>query len=150
MYKLHVPLAELVGRLVNLNEDRRRNYSLFSDVSSQTLIRIKCGELASQSNSNLDELDLLGLAYRKYAHLCEHFTISPSLWVELENARHHKDLFFIASKINNIEEHFHILYKLVCRMLPFPEDKAGKIIRNQCQSLLKSKEQIPHLFIQLN
>jgi hypothetical protein len=67
MYKLTVPLSELVARLISLNEDRRTHYNVFSHACRNELIKVKFGELAWQSISNLEELNELEMAPGKYS-----------------------------------------------------------------------------------
>jgi len=152
MYKIHVPFTELVCRLIKLNEDRFKQYSLFSNNCSEKAVSTKCAELADQSACNLNQLKelLSGFNYKETLKACPSFSASPSLWKELHNAKSCEDSYFIAIIIYKIECQFSILYKLICLVFSIKDNSPLNIIYDQYQSLLRSLQKIPDLFINLN
>ncbi len=150
MYKIHVPFAELLCRLIKLNQDRQKQYSFYSTSCSQKDISKACGELSVQSASNLRQLKWLLSDYKQYTDNCPPFTISPALWNELHSTREHIDIHFIAGIINKIEVQFEVLYKMVCSMLTCTDNSPEAIIHKQYQQLLLTRTLIPHLFIHRN
>ena len=152
MYKIHVPFTELVCRLIKLNEDRFKQYSLFSNSCSEKNISIKCAELADQSASNLSQLKelLSGFNYKDVMKACPPFSASPALWRELHNAEGSQDPYFISIIIYKIESQFSILYKLICLVFSIKDNSPLNIIYDQYQFLLRSLSRIPDLFINLN
>ena len=152
MYKIHVPFTELVCRLIKLNEDRFRQYSLFSNNCSEKTISIKCAELADQSACNLNQLKelLSGFNYKDIMSACPSFSASPALWKELHNAGTSQDPYFISIIIYKIESQFSILYKLICLVFSIKDNSPLNIIYDQYQILLRTLSRIPDLFINLN
>lgn len=150
MYRIHVTFTELICRLIRLNEDRFKQYSIFRSSCRQPEIRNQCNELAHQSASNLEQLNRLVASYTHSIDQCPPFSISPSLWKSLDKARESYDVHFIASIIYKIEDQFGILYKFVCNMFSGKEKAEAKIVQDQYQKLLKSKASIPHLFLHRN
>jgi len=150
MYKLTVPLSELVARLISLNEDRRAHYNVFGHACRNELIKVKFGELAWQSISNLEELNELEMAPGKYSELCGSYKVPSLLWVELKRVLNHKDLFIVAGRIKKIEDQVSIMYHLVFRMLVKQDEEVAGMIRNQFETQLRSMAQLPDLFIHFN
>jgi len=150
MYRIHVPFTELICRLIKLNEDRRDQYSFFGGVFKQQNIRRHCKALSEQSDQNILELSELIDDYKSQLTLCPDFTITPALWAALEMARENDSIHFVASIINKIEGQFSVLYQFICNMFTLSDDPAAQIIRNQYDHLLKSKANIPMLFLNMN
>jgi hypothetical protein len=152
MYKIHVPFTELVCRLIKLNEDRFRQYSLFSNNCSEKTLSIKCAELADQSACNLNQLKelLSGFNYKDIMNACPSFSASPALWKELHNAESSQDPYFISIIIYKIESQFSILYRLICLVFSIKDNSPLNIIYDQYQILLRTLSRIPDLFINLN
>lgn len=150
MYRIHVSFTELICRLIRLNEDHLNQYSIFRESCRQIEIRRQCHLLADQSARNLQQLNSMVEPYQKVKDQCPPFSISPNLWKSLENARDGFDVHFVASIIYKIEDQFGILYKFVCNMLTGKEKQEAQMVFDQYQSLLKSKSDIPHLFLHWN
>ena len=152
MYKIHVPFTELVCRLIKLNEDRLRHYSLFSNNCSEKAICNKCIELADQSAYNLCQLKelLSGFSYRDLMASCPPYSASPALWRELHNAEINQDYYFISIIIYKIEYQFNILYKLICLVFIIKDNSPLHIIHEQYQALSRTLSSIPNLFLNLN
>lgn len=146
----HLPFAELVYRLILLNQDRHRGYSDFSETCGHTSIQKKCQEMARQSAQNIRELEkLLDSGLPDFVQ-AQAYTVSPQFWQHLYECDRRQDIQQTAGILYKIEDQFSILYKLVYNMLEGNQEPARILVRTQYERLLESKSRVPHLLIHYN
>ncbi|MBC7848313.1 MAG: hypothetical protein H7Y31_01190 [Chitinophagaceae bacterium] len=148
MYRLHIPFADLLIRLIKLNEDRESKYAFFAKKFEQSPIKEKFLELSYQSHANLSELSSMLPVESTTGYSL--FSVSQTMWHELDRVKNQSDLQRITTIIYRIEDQYAILYRFICNMLRNKETNVTQTINAQFHRLMKSRSMIPHLLAHCN
>lgn len=146
MYKMYLPLSDLVARLQQLNIDRYQHYCLLARIATEPPIKTTLLQLAGNSYQNLQELEAIASGGSEWEAPADEFKVPRSLWMLLEQAMEEEAIIFIVGILYRIETQFILLYQFVQQLGKSLYEAQVGIIETQCLRLLSVKATLPHLF----
>ena len=150
MWQIQIPLVDLFNRLVELNEDRNRQYTEAISYCSEPDFREHFERMAIQSSDYIRQLrPYLVSSNENRPPTPAHYAISADHWERLRMGVEINDVFMIPLLVHKIEEEFSLLYANICQMLPVQHPAEG-IVLNQYDSILKTNAKNARYYFNYN